>query len=154
MENTIPPIAFNNEKIFVAPNPKGKTIRRAMELLDKYSDEKISDRDVNILVAFLCDVYGGKFSINDVYDGMPPEDILAKTFGCAKAIVQMLVDASKVGSGSGGGKPVKPIEALRKLYKEIIKQGWTMPDLDESDFFALMDILIEPEETHYINEIF
>jgi len=154
MENTIPLIAFNNEKIFVAPSPKGKTIRRAMELLDRYIDNKINDRDVDILAAFLCDVYGDKFSINDVYDGIPQEKIMSLAFGCVRSVVEMFVNASNSGTKNDTGKMIKPLEALRKLYKEIIKQGWTMPDLDESDFFALMDILIEPEETHYMNEIF
>ncbi len=153
MENSIPAIVFNDSKIYIAVNPKGKTIRRAMELLDKYSGDEISEKDVDTLVAFLCDVYGNKFDINDVYSGIPHENILTKVFDCVRAIVEMFISASKSGS-DGTGKMLKPLEALRKLYKEIIKQGWTMPDLDESDFFALMDILIEPEEIHYINEIF
>lgn len=97
------------------------------------------------MTAFLCDLYGNQFEISDVYNGLPYEDILVTAFHCIRSVVQMFDDSVNGGSTPDKNSTVRPIEALNKLYKEIIKQGWTLPYIDESDFLVLMDLLIERE---------
>lgn len=144
----------DNEKVYIAPNLKGKTIRKALQLLEQYADGNVDENDVNVLSAFLCDLYGNQFGISDVRNSLPQEDILITAFQCIRAVVRMFVDSVNGGTTPDKNNSVRPIEALNKLYKEIIKQGWTLPDIDDSDFLALMDLLIEREEKHYISELF
>ncbi|MFA6931837.1 MAG: hypothetical protein WCT05_16055 [Lentisphaeria bacterium] len=160
MKNLIPTLTLitdpedkKKDKIYVAPNLKGKTIRKALELLEQYANGDVTEEDVDPLAFFMCELYGNKFEVSDIYDGMPRDDVLTTTFRCIQAVVKMFISSVNSG-GTGTGATVKPIEALNNLYREIIKQGWSMPDIDESDFVALMGLLIEPEEKHYINEIF
>lgn len=153
MKNLIPTLTLYGDKIYIAPSPKGKTIRKALELLDLYANGNVNEKDVDPLAFFMCELYGNKFEISDVYAGIPIKDVLELSFQCIQAVVKMFVSSVNSG-GTGTGTAMKPIEALNKLYREIIKQGWSMPDIDESDFIALLGLLIEPEEKHYISDIF
>lgn len=157
MENLISPLRFLNEKIYVAPNPKGRVVRRAMELLEGFGEAGISEQDVDVLAQFLSDLYGSKFDVNDIYEGIGKENVLNIILDRIRAVVKMFIAAANKQAQSGeepAGKTATPLEALNTLYREIMKQGWTLCDLDESDFFALMNLLIKPEETHYIDELF
>ena len=151
---TVDPKDREKDKIYVAPNLKGKTIRKALELLDQYANGDVAEEDVDPLAFFMCELYGNKFEVADIYGGMAREDVLTAAFRCIQAVVKMFISSVNSGEKAGAGATMKPIEALNNLYREIIKQGWSMPDIDESDFVALMGLLIEPEEKHYISEIF
>lgn len=34
----------------------------------------------------------------------------------------------------------------KKLYRDLVKQGWSLTQIDESDIFFLFDLLSEDEE--------
>jgi hypothetical protein len=157
MENLIPTLRFINGKTYVAPNPKGRIVRRAMELLDKYNDETLTERDVDLLVQYLADVYGNRFDINDAYDGIESNKVINTVFECIQAVVKMLMASAmnRLASGAeSSGPSITSLEAINSLYREIIKKGWSLFDLDESDFFALLELLVTPEEKHYMDELF
>lgn len=156
MENIVPILKFKNGKLYVAPNPKGKIVRRAMELLEIYSDKRLTERDVDLLCQFLSDLYGNQFNINDIYEDVEKTAVISTVFGGIQAVVEMLAEAAKSKSGTNAassGPPITSAEAVDNLYREILKKDWSLYELDESDFFALLGLLTAPAETHYIDEV-
>ncbi|MEC5227394.1 hypothetical protein P9D21_23105, partial [Bacillus licheniformis] len=46
-----------------------------------------------------------------------------------------------VGSGSGSLSAEKGIEQLNDIYAALLKQGWTMTEIDEMDIYHYLEVL-------------
>ena len=78
------------EKTFVATEIKGRMLRKAMEF-QKLKDLQDGDFDTEMLdnmVSFVCEVFGNKFTTDDVYDGLPIENVLPEVMRCINTVIE------------------------------------------------------------------
>src|SRR5690625_629139 len=65
------------DKIFSAPFVSARYFRKLMEF-----DETIDYTDLDLkttdkLVAFVCEVYGNQFTVDEFYDGIPSHELIS-----------------------------------------------------------------------------
>lgn len=75
------------EKTFVAHFVKGRILRRAFEINKKLSDaDQIEQLD--LLVAFVCEVFADQFTPDDVWDGLDLETLFPTVKGIFDEVVE------------------------------------------------------------------
>lgn len=68
-------ILGDKEKTFVAGQPKGRVIREALSVTEKIDMTNIHGEDLDLLIDFVVNVFGGQFTRDDVYDGLYAQDL-------------------------------------------------------------------------------
>lgn len=58
------------EKTFVAPAPKARMIRNAIEITEHLDEKKLTTADLDGMADFVVEVFGKKFTVDDLYDGI------------------------------------------------------------------------------------
>ena len=46
-----------------------------------------------------------------------------------------------------------PQEFIDRLYRSLLKQGWSLPDVDAMDIFYYLQLLRQDMNTGYIDEV-
>lgn len=64
------------EKIFTVAFIKSRMLRKLLEIKKRMDFENIQEDELDELVAFVCEVFGNQFSVDDVYDGLPLEKLM------------------------------------------------------------------------------
>jgi hypothetical protein len=65
------------EKIFVAPSPKARLIRRSIEI-QEIGKSGLTAKDLDALVDFITEIFGHKFTVDDVYDGVDANKLMSE----------------------------------------------------------------------------
>lgn len=76
-----------NDKTFIAPSPKARMVRKAIELSETMNVNDMKVADVDALVGWLVDLYGKQFTIDDVYDGLDAEKLMPTLFDAVDSVV-------------------------------------------------------------------
>lgn len=89
MENIIIKL---NDKEYTMPRPKARVVRDALKFLNdsKINYANVKPEDLDTIVGYICDTFGGQFKPDDVYDGLNAEDINPKFEECMNAIISNL----------------------------------------------------------------
>ena len=77
------------DKTFVAIKPKGRMVRRAMEMMDNTDEENFKTSDLDNMIQYVVDLFGGKFTLDDVYDGLDVDKIMPTIVDCIKSVSEM-----------------------------------------------------------------
>lgn len=77
------------DKTFVAIKPKGRMVRRAMEMLENIDESNFKASNLDNMIQYVVDLFGGKFSIDDVYDGLDVDKIMPAIIDCIKSVTDM-----------------------------------------------------------------
>lgn len=93
---------IRTEKTFVATEIKGRMIRKAVEFAKfQNADEmEINVDTLDEMVNFVVEVFGNKFTLDDVYDGINVENIVPEMIRCVQEVVKRF--SSKVNNLPNG----------------------------------------------------
>jgi len=64
-----------NGETYIAPAPKGRMVRRAYELIGKISMTEPRTQDMDDLVTYTVDLFGGQFTVDEFYDGIEAKEL-------------------------------------------------------------------------------
>lgn len=77
------------DKTFVAVKPKGRMVRRAMEMMENTDEANFKTSDLDNMIQYVVDLFGNKFTIDDVYDGLDVDKIMPTITDCIKSVSDM-----------------------------------------------------------------
>lgn len=80
-----------NGKIYVAPAPKGRMVRRAFEIIENINLASMKVTDLDNLVAYITELFDYQFTLDDLYDGMEAAELIPTLTSCINMV------AGKVG---------------------------------------------------------
>ena len=66
-------IEKTDKKTYIAPNPKSRMIRNALDLYENMDEKNMKVADMDKLMNYIVDLFGSRFTIDDVYDGLDAE---------------------------------------------------------------------------------
>lgn len=75
-----------DEKIFVAPAAKARMVRRAVEITENVNFNDLTTEALDSLVEFVVDLYGKRFTIDDVYDGLDSIELIPTLLNCITSV--------------------------------------------------------------------
>ena len=76
-----------NGKTYIAPAPKARMVRKAIELTEKTNFKDMKAAEFDNLVGFVADLFGNQFTIDDVYDGLDANKLLPIILDCINKVV-------------------------------------------------------------------
>jgi len=76
-----------NGKTYIAPAPKARMVRKAIELTEKTNFKEMKAAEFDNLVGFVADLFGNQFTIDDVYDGLEANKLLPIILDCINKVV-------------------------------------------------------------------
>lgn len=77
------------EKTFVATEIKGRMLRKAVEFqqLKNMSEDSFGVDELDSIIAYVVEVFGGQFTIDDVYDGLDVRDLMPEMMRCINEVM-------------------------------------------------------------------
>jgi hypothetical protein len=86
-------LRINGEKkSFVTPFIKGRIFRKALKLNKSLTGSELNEEQLDQLVEFVCDVFDGRFSPDDVYDGLELRGLLTKLQSVLVEVIETATD--------------------------------------------------------------
>jgi len=76
-----------NDKTYIAPVPKARMVRKAIEMTEKTDFNNIKSSEFDNLVGYVVDLYASQFTIDDVYDGLDADKLLPTIMSCLNNVV-------------------------------------------------------------------
>lgn len=68
----------DREKKFVAPFVSARKLRQTIELSKSMEKASMEGEDIDKLAAYLVDLYGNQFTIDELLDGYPSQEFMLK----------------------------------------------------------------------------
>jgi hypothetical protein len=65
-----------NDKTYVMTVVKSRMVRKSMEISEKFNFDKLKAKDLDVIATFICELYGNKFNIDDIYDNLPANELM------------------------------------------------------------------------------
>jgi hypothetical protein len=62
-------------------------IRKAMQLTEEINFDRLSVEDLDKLVQFIVELYGNKFTIDDVYENLDAQELVPTLNKCINALM-------------------------------------------------------------------
>ena len=75
------------KKTFIAPEIKGRMLRKAIEFR-KITQNNFDETTLDSLVSFITELFGNKFSVDDVYDGILIKKLVPELYRCVNEVVE------------------------------------------------------------------
>jgi hypothetical protein len=63
-------------KTYINLNPKARLVRRSTEIIEKVDLQHFTPDTLDIVVAFICEIYNDQFTMDELYDGYPSKKLL------------------------------------------------------------------------------
>ncbi|USK78956.1 hypothetical protein LHV56_19185 [Peribacillus frigoritolerans] len=89
-----------NEKTYIAPPAKAKMFRRALVITKEYDLENITADTLDELLQFVVEVFGEKFTIEDIYEYHLSGDLI----GLVSETIQFVVNPKGQSDGEDDKK--------------------------------------------------
>lgn len=80
------------KKTFIAPEVKGRMLRRAIEF-QKIDQKNFDENTLDNLVSFVVELFGGKFTVDDAYDGISIKKLVPEFYRCVNEVVEQFNEA-------------------------------------------------------------
>lgn len=77
----------NKEKTFVSDFISARMLRRTLEVSKKVNFNDMSAEELDVMVDFVVEVFRGKFTRDDVYDGISSKELIPTITRCINEIV-------------------------------------------------------------------
>ena len=81
-----------NGKKFTALRIKTRALRQAIAINEKIDFENLKVKDLDELVAFVCDIYGNKFTLDQFYDGLDADKLTDTLSNAINGIINPATD--------------------------------------------------------------
>jgi len=75
------------EKIYTAPSPKAIVLRNALEIVETIDGANLTVRDFDLLVEFTVNLFGKKFTADDIWNGIDANKIGVTLINCINGVV-------------------------------------------------------------------
>jgi hypothetical protein len=96
------------DRVFVALPARGRLVRKAMELAERLSDENGDPRldlpTLDELLQLTVDIYGNKFTLDDLYDGILAENLMPTAMDTLNFVMGKLTDTADKSPNAVEGK--------------------------------------------------
>lgn len=77
---------ITGEKIYIAPAPKARMVRRAVEIVEKTNFNNLTTEALDEMVGYLVDLFGKQFTIDDIYDGLDADKLIPTLIDCISKV--------------------------------------------------------------------
>lgn len=74
------------EKIYVAPAPRARMVRNAIEIVEKTNFNNLTTEEFDNLVRYIVDLFGKQFTLDDIYDGLSAEELMPTIMKCLNTV--------------------------------------------------------------------
>lgn len=81
-----------SDKLFIAPSPKARMVRRAIEISSSVDFNNITPENLDKLVLFVCELFDNQFTLDDIYDGLEAAALMPTLAGCISGVVNATSD--------------------------------------------------------------
>lgn len=71
---------------------KAKMIRKAIQMTEEINFDKLSVEDLDKLVQFIVELYGNKFTIDDVYENLDAQELVPTLNKCINTLMGTFTD--------------------------------------------------------------
>lgn len=71
---------------------KAKMIRKAIQMTEEINFNKLSVEDLDKLVQFIVELYGNKFTIDDVYENLDAQELVPTLNKCINTLMGTFTD--------------------------------------------------------------
>lgn len=65
-----------NGKLYTAPAPKGRMVRRAYEIIETLDSTKTTTSDLDLCAGYIVELFDHQFTTDDLYDGIEAKNLL------------------------------------------------------------------------------
>lgn len=79
------------DKVFVAPFLTGKLYKDLFEMYDKLKGPKTPET-INVLIDFVCQVFGNQFTIDEYYSGLALGKVLSELVRVLNELTEMVME--------------------------------------------------------------
>lgn len=76
-----------SNKTYIAPVPKARMVRKAIELTEKTNFNQMTAKDLDYLVGYVVDLFDKQFTLDDVYDGLDANKLIPTLMDCINTVV-------------------------------------------------------------------
>jgi len=78
------------EKIFTVDQLRSRVVRKALDIYDTVDMNNMHGESLDQLVNYVVEVYKYKFTLDDFYDGIRPEDLMPTITKCINDVVSTM----------------------------------------------------------------
>lgn len=141
------------EQIFSNDFVKARVFRNALKMNEKMRKEgnEISVETFDEMISFVVNVFDNQFTIDDVWDGLEAgklQDEIMRVFNNVLNIGG-LETKTALNDAEGKASGITPYQYIKKFYRDLIKEGYKLHEVDEMDihfWFELTSDFDEMEE--------
>ena len=83
------------DKSFTAGFISARMVRRTIEVSQGVNFENISPDELDKLIDYIVELFGGQFTRDDVYDGLSSKELIPTITNCINEVVGQMGDATK-----------------------------------------------------------
>lgn len=83
------------DKTYTTSFISARMVRRTIEVSQGINFENISPEELDKLMDYITELFGGQFSRDDLYDGLPSQELLPTITGCINEVVGQMALVTK-----------------------------------------------------------
>ena len=84
----------NKDKTFSLGFISARMVRRTIEVSNGINFEKLKAEELDKLVDYIVELFGGQFTRDDVYDGLASKDLLSTIMNCINEVVGGMAEST------------------------------------------------------------
>jgi hypothetical protein len=74
-------------KTYIAPQPKARMVRNASEMAENLDEKKLKTADLDSMIDFVVELFGKKFTADDIWDGIDADKLIPIIIGCINGVM-------------------------------------------------------------------
>jgi hypothetical protein len=74
-------------KTYFAPEPKARMVRKAAEMTECLDETKLKTSDLDLMIEYVVELFGKKFTADDVWDGISAKKLMPTIIGCINDVM-------------------------------------------------------------------
>lgn len=86
------------EKTFSASFIKARMFRRALGFQNNFDFNNLSEEDLDKLVSFICELFENQFTIDELWDGLPVEELIPTITKALESVAGKVNEESELGN--------------------------------------------------------
>ena len=83
------------DKTYTAGFISARMVRRTIEVSNGINFESLKPEELDKLIDYIVELFGGQFTRDDVYDGLASKDLLPTIMNCINEVVGGMTESTK-----------------------------------------------------------